>query len=173
MTISKCTDILAYLEMVDEKINHCGVDEMNPQNICDKYILLLQAYSKIRLEQYAQSESACEAKTREKELIEIDLLKLENMAKAMDKSLSFKFQLLRQCADMDSLPLEKRGEALAFARAMTALEGTSTCEEVESGLAAWIIGQKSFFEVYIPVLIHLGILSNENEWPHLHSEDDI
>ena len=160
MTISKCADILAHLEMVDEKIKHCGVDEMNPQNICDKYIVLLQAYSKIRLEQYAPSESACEAKTREKELIETDLLKLENMAKTIDKSLSFKFQLLRQCADMDSLPLEKRGEALAFARAMTALEGTSTCEEVESGLAAWIIGQKSFFEVYIPVLIHLGVLSN-------------
>ena len=73
---------------------------------------------------------------------------------------------------MDSLPLEKRGEALAFANSLTALEGTSTCEEIESGLAAWIVGQKSFFEVYIPVLIHLGILSNENERLHLYSEDD-
>ena len=173
MTISQWANILAHMEMGVEKTNHCGVDEMNPQNICDKYIVLLQAYSKIRLEQYALSESSCEAKTREKELIETDLLKLENMAKTMDKSLSFKFQLLRQCADMDSLPFEKRGEALAFARAMTALEGTSTCEEIESDLAAWIIGQKSFFEVYIPVLIHHGILSNENDRLHMYSEDNI
>ena len=33
------------------------------------------------------------------------------------------FVFLKQCAEMDALPMEKRKDALSFARAMTALEG--------------------------------------------------
>lgn len=41
------------------------------------------------------------------------------------------FVFLKQCAEMDALPVERRSKALSFARAMTALEGLSAKEETE------------------------------------------
>ena len=59
---------------------------------------------------------------------------------------------LKQCAEMDSMPLEKRAGALSFARAMTALEGLPAKDETEQNLLLWANGQKLFSDFYMKSL---------------------
>ena len=88
---------------------------------------------------------------------EIDLLRreqnrLESAAKILDSNLYRTFIFLKQCADMDAMPLEKRSGALSFARAMTALEGLSAKDETEQNLLLWAKGQKLFSDFYMKSL---------------------
>ena len=70
---------------------------------------------------------------------------------------------LQQCAEMDALPIEKRKDALAFAKAMTALEGLPAKEETEKNLQLWARGEKRFADFYIKSLKSYHILDGEME----------
>ena len=78
--------------------------------------------------------------------------RLESAAKILDNNLYRTFVFLKQCAEMDALPMEKRLEALSFARAMTALEGLSAREETEQNLLLWAKGEKKFTDFYMKSL---------------------
>lgn len=78
--------------------------------------------------------------------------RLESAAKILDSNLYRTFVFLKQCAEMDALPMEKRQEALSFARAMTALEGLSAREETEQNLIQWAKGEKKFADFYMKSL---------------------
>ena len=81
-----------------------------------------------------------------------DLHRLEAAAKILDEQLSRTFSFLRQCAEMDALPICKRDKVLSFARAMTALEGLPARSETEENLQLWAKGEKSFADFYLPAL---------------------
>ena len=81
-----------------------------------------------------------------------NLDRLEKAVKILDKQLSRTFFYLRQCADMDALPISKRNKALSFARAMTSLEGLPARETTEENLKLWAKGEKSFADFYLPAL---------------------
>ena len=88
---------------------------------------------------------------------------METAAKNFDRNqyrISF---FLQQCAEMDALPIEKRKDALAFARAMTALEGLSAKEETEKNLQLWARGEKKFADFYIKSLKAYHIFDGEME----------
>ena len=94
---------------------------------------------------------------------EIDILRreqnrLESAAKILDSNLYRTFIFLKQCADMDAMPLEKRSGALSFARAMTALEGLSAKDETEQNLLLWAKGQKPFSDFYMKSLQSYRVL---------------
>lgn len=84
--------------------------------------------------------------------------RLENAAKILDSNLYRTFVFLKQCAEMDSLPMEKRQDALSFARAMTALEGLSAREETEQNLLLWAKGEKKFADFYMKSLQSYRVL---------------
>ena len=89
--------------------------------------------------------------------VEMDMLRreqnrLESAAKILDSNLYRTFIFLKQCADMDAMPKEKRFGALSFARAMTALEGLSAKDETEQNLLLWAKGQKLFSDFYMKSL---------------------
>lgn len=84
--------------------------------------------------------------------------RLEQAARILDIGLHRLFQCLKQCSQMDAMPLTKRPQALSFAKAMTALEGVPAQEETETGLQLWSKGQKSFADVYLRALHKYGIV---------------
>ena len=84
--------------------------------------------------------------------IHLEQLRLESAAKILDTNLYRAFFFLKQCAEMDAMPLEKRFGALSFARAMTALEGLSAKDETEQNLLLWANGQKLFSDFYMKSL---------------------
>ncbi len=90
-------------------------------------------------------------KTRQEELRK-EQLRLEQAAAILDTSLSRLFFFWKQCAQMDAMPLEKRPEALSFAKAMTALEGLPARQETERNLDRWAKGEVGFSEFYLPTL---------------------
>ena len=81
-----------------------------------------------------------------------NLDRLERAVKILDEQLSRTFFYLRQCAEMDTLPVSKRENALSFARAMTSLEGLPARETTEENLKLWAKGEKSFADFYLPAL---------------------
>ena len=99
-------------------------------------------------------EKLSDRETMIKELEEnnANLDRLEKAAKILDTQLSRTFFYLRQCADMDALPISKRDKALSFARAMTSLEGLPARETTEENLQLWAKGEKSFADFYLPAL---------------------
>ena len=84
--------------------------------------------------------------------------RLENAAKILDTNLYRTFIFLKQCVEMDALPMEKRQDALSFARAMTALEGLSAREETEQNLLLWAKGEKQFTDFYMKSLQSYRVL---------------
>ena len=68
---------------------------------------------------------------------------------------------LQQCAEMDVVPMEKRQEALSFAKAMTALEGLTTREETERNLLLWARGEKRFTDFYMEYLQSNSIIVDD------------
>lgn len=78
--------------------------------------------------------------------------RLESAAKILDANLYRTLVFLKQCVEMDALPMEKREDVLAFARAMTALEGLPAKEETERNLRLWVKGEKKFADFYMKSL---------------------
>ena len=104
---------------------------------------------------------------RETLLNEIDaiskeLTRLEQAVRILDSKMSRIFIYLRQCADMDSLPLSKRVEAISFSSAITALEGLATSEDTEAGLKSWAEGKIAFADFYLPILKRYHVLEVEH-----------
>ena len=93
-----------------------------------------------------------EALIKELEENSANLDRLEEATKILDEQLSCTFFYLRQCADMDALPISKREKALSFARAITSLEGLPAKETTEENLQLWAKGEKSFADFYLPAL---------------------
>lgn len=94
----------------------------------------------------------------EMEAVRSEQHRLESAAKILDINLYRIFFFLKQSADMDALPIEKRQDALAFARAMTALEGLPAREETEDNLQLWASGQKKFADFYMKSLQSYHVL---------------
>ena len=93
---------------------------------------------------------------------ESELSRLEQAVQILDPKLRCRFTYLRQCADMDALPLVKRSSAIAFAEAMTALEGLAARKETEQQLASWVEGKLSFKDIYLPALQLYRVLESDN-----------
>ena len=87
-----------------------------------------------------------------------NLDRLEKAVKILDEQLSRSFFYLRQCADMDALPISKRNKALSFARAITSLEGLPARKTTEENLQLWAKGEKSFADFYLPALQNYGAM---------------
>ena len=85
-------------------------------------------------------------------------IRLESAAKILDSNLYRTFMFLKQCVEMDALPMDKRQDALSFARAMTALEGLSAREETEQNLLLWAKGEKKFADFYMKSLQSYRVL---------------
>ena len=85
-------------------------------------------------------------------------IRLESAAKILDANLYRIFTFLKQCADMDALPISKRTAALQFASAMTALEGLPAKRETETSLEEWANGRRSFVDIYMKALHHYRVL---------------
>ena len=86
------------------------------------------------------------------------MLRLEQAVKILDYTLSRTFYFIRQCAEMDAMPIAKRKEALSFASAMTSLEGIPAQKDTDKNLKAWAAGDKAFADFYIPTLQRYGVV---------------
>lgn len=84
--------------------------------------------------------------------------RLERAVKILDETMSRMFWFLRQCADMDALPISKRSKALSFARAITALEGLPAQDKTEENLKLWAQGNISFADFYLPALQNYQVM---------------
>ena len=94
------------------------------------------------------------------EVVYDNINRVEKAVRILDSQMSRLFVFLRQCADMDALPLNKRTNALSFANAMVALEGISAKQETEENLRAWAMGEKRFADFYLPTLARYKILED-------------
>lgn len=126
-----------------------------------EYLYLQYTVQGKKKSEYIREEDALQIRSaiarREPVKGEIDTLRreqnrLESAAKILDSNLYRTFIFLKQCAEMDAMPLEKRFGALSFARAITALEGLSAKEETEQNLLLWAKGQKLFSDFYMKSL---------------------
>ena len=96
------------------------------------------------------------------EQIDAHLHRLEAAVKILDAQMSRSFVYLRQCADMDALPVSKRTDAILFANAMTALEGLPAREETERNLNDWASGKLSFADFYLPALQNYHVMEDDH-----------
>ncbi len=87
-----------------------------------------------------------------------ELSRLENAAQILDADLHRRFFYLRQTAEMDAMPMEKRPKVLSFAKAMTALEGLQVQPETVEQLKQWAVGERKFADIYLPALQRYKVL---------------
>ena len=92
------------------------------------------------------------------EEIRKDQLRLESAARILDAGLYRTFLLLKQCAEMDALPVAKRQEALLFSSAMTALEGLCAKPETDKRLQLWAKGEGSYADIYMKALVQYRVV---------------
>ena len=92
------------------------------------------------------------------EKVRKDQLRLESAARILDAGLYRTFLFLKQCAQMDTLPIEKRQEVLQFSGAMTALEGLSAKPETDESLEMWAKGYGSYTDIYMKALVQYRVV---------------
>ena len=102
-------------------------------------------------------------------------MKRGNGAKNHDGNQSRISFFSQQYAEMDAMPMEKRQEALSFAKAMTALEGLLAKEETERNLQLWAKGEKRFMDFYMESLQSYSVIDSNwmmqsEEQPHTYME---
>ena len=85
---------------------------------------------------------------------------MESSAKYFDSNQSRISFFLQQCAEMDAVPIEKRQNALSFAKAMAALEGLPAKEETEKNLQLWTKGEKRFADFCMESLQAYAIIDS-------------
>lgn len=95
---------------------------------------------------------------RQLEELRKDQLRLESAARILDAGLYRTFLFLKQCAQMDTLPIEKRQEVLQFSGAMTALEGLSAKPETDESLQMWAKGYVSYTDIYMKALVQYRVV---------------
>ncbi|MDR3137045.1 MAG: hypothetical protein LBU07_06545 [Coriobacteriales bacterium] len=95
-----------------------------------------------------------ERKQREHKIADADkqLDRLEAAAGILDKTLRDKLVVLRRCAAVDALPIEKRAKSIAFGNAINALEGIPVNESVKRNMNLWENGSFSFLDSYLSTL---------------------
>lgn len=101
---------------------------------------------------------------------------MERSVKYFDSNQSRISLFIQQCAEMDALPIEKRQNALSFAKAMTALEGLPAKEETERNLQLWAKGEKRFVDFYMESLQSYSVIDSNwmtqsEEQPHTYMEE--
>jgi len=101
---------------------------------------------------------------------------MESSAKYFDSNQSRISFFLQQCAEMDAVPIEKRQNALSFAKAMTALGGLPAKEETEKNLQLWAKGEKRFVDFYMKSLQSYSIIDSNwmiqsEEQSHTYMEE--
>lgn len=101
---------------------------------------------------------------------------MESSAKYFDSNQSRISFFLQQCAEMDAVPIEKRQNALSFAKAMAALEGLPAKEETEKNLQLWAKGEKRFVDFYMESLQSYSVIDSNwmtqsEEQPHTYMEE--
>ena len=101
---------------------------------------------------------------------------MESSAKYFDSNQSRISFFLQQCAEMDAVPIEKRQNALSFAKAMAALEGLPAKEETEKNLQLWAKGEKRFVDFYMKSLQSYSIIDSNwmiqsEEQSHTYMEE--
>ena len=92
------------------------------------------------------------------EKVRKDQLRLESAARILDAGLYRTFLFLKQCAEMDALPVAKRQEALLFSDAMTALEGLCAKPETDKSLRLWARGEGSYTDIYMKALVQYRVV---------------
>lgn len=85
-------------------------------------------------------------------------LRLESAARILDAELYRTFLFLKQCAEMDALPVSKRQEALLFSGAITALEGLCAKPETDESLQLWAKGEGSYMDIYMKALVQYRVV---------------
>ena len=132
-----------------------------------EYLYLQYTVQGKKKSEYVREEDAQRIKSaiarRDPVKAEMDILRreqyrLESAAKILDSNLYRTFIFLKQCAEMDAMPIAKRKEALSFASAMTSLEGIPAQKDTDMNLKAWATGDKSFADFYIPTLQRYGVM---------------
>lgn len=101
---------------------------------------------------------------------------MERSVKYFDSNQSRISLCIQQCAEMDALPIEKRQNALSFAKAMTALEGLPAKEETERNLQLWAKGDKRFVDFYMESLQSYSVIDSNwmtqsEEQPYTYMEE--
>ena len=89
--------------------------------------------------------------------IKSQLKKLEAAAEILDSDLYRQMIIIRRCAFMELLPLEKRKRTLEFCRAMAALEGIPVSIDTEGKLSGWANGELNFHECFTNALRTYGL----------------
>ncbi len=135
---------------------------MRYQDLLDEYRSLLEQDTQIQ-RQLAVIAKKDALKARQEELRQKQL-RLEHAAAVLDTNLSRLFFFWKQCVQMDAMPLEKRPEALSFAKAMTALEGLPARRETEQNLDRWAKGEVRFSEFYLPILQEYRVVECDQTW---------
>ena len=160
--------LVEYKELLAEDVRLCQEMHIIPKGYLvtkkisgKEYLYLQYSVQGKKKSEYVREEDALQIRSaiarREPIKREIDALRheqnrLESAAKILDCNLYRMFIFLKQCAEMDAMPLEKRTDALSFARAMTALEGLPAKDETEQNLLLWANGQKLFSDFYMKSL---------------------
>lgn len=126
-----------------------------------EYLYLQYSVQGKKKSEYVREEDALKIRTAigrreplraEMDTVRAEQIRLETAAKILDTNLYRTLIFLKQCAEMDAMPLEKRASALSFSNAMTALEGLSAKNETEENLRLWVSGQKLFSDFYMKSL---------------------
>lgn len=136
---------------------------MKYQEILDEYKQLLQAEVQLKQQLRAATKAAIAGREVIKQELEINRAeqnRIENTVQILDEDLARLLWHVKQCAVMDALPLTRRPQALSFAKAMTALEGTPAQPETEIDLQLWAAGEKSFADIHMKALSKYGIVKN-------------
>jgi len=100
--------------------------------------------------------------TEQIEQVQTQLVRLADAAKILDAGLSRSFYFLKQCTEIDALPLSKLLKAFSFARAITALEGLPVRSETEEHLRLWANGEILFSDFYLSALRRYNVLGGQS-----------
>lgn len=156
------TQLLAQETALQQEINRIPKGYLVTKKIDSKDYLYLQYNAQgkkkseyVRKEDWTRVKAAIARRDPAKEEMEAlrrEQIRLERAARILDANLYRTFVFLKQCAEMDALPIEKRCDALSFARAMTALEGLSASDKTEQNLLLWAKGEKRFTDFYMKAL---------------------
>lgn len=162
------TSLLRRNEAIGSQLNGLPKGYLTPKTIAGREYCYLQfnedgkkqsRYVKAEQVEQVRTELALN-QTLQKELQDNRerMQRLEAAVQLLDGKLFRTLAALRQCSQMDMLPLPQRAKALSFAKAMTSLEGLPASPKTENGLERWAKGEARFADVYLPALKSYRIL---------------
>ena len=94
--------------------------------------------------------------------IEKDLTRLEKGIEIISPTLSQRIWFYKQGVATDNLTLDERKESMAFAEAITALEGLPSSQDLDEFLSDWVNGKGSFTDFYLSLLERHNIIERAN-----------